>query len=91
MLQSTRVAGQRLYSSSPDRVAEVHAGLDEEDLVPKEIKSIVEGCLRHSTIDRPNIRSVITDLDRLSTKFLYEKKGYTPQRALEDEPEELLK
>jgi len=62
-----------------------------EELVPEEIKTTVEACLRREPKDRPSIRSVITDLDRLTVKFWYEEKGYTTQSALKDEPEELLK
>ena len=60
-------------------------------MVPKEITKIVEGCLSRGPTERPGIRSVITELDRLASKFWYEKKGYSAQSALKDEPEELLK
>jgi serine/threonine protein kinase len=66
-------------------------GLDGEEIVPKEIKKVVEGCLSRGPTERLSIGSVITELDRLSGKFWYEEKGYTSQSALKDEPEELLK
>lgn len=75
----------------PTALRQFISGSDGEELVPEEIKSILEGCLKPEAINRPTIRSVITDLNNLSRKFWYEEDGYTHQSALKEEPETLLK
>jgi hypothetical protein len=64
----------------------VPTGLDGEEMVPQEFKKIIEGCLSREHTERPSMRSVIRDLDRLSGKFYYEEKGsiFVPYRASTD-------
>jgi hypothetical protein len=57
-----------------------------EEMVPQKFKKIAEGCLSREHTERPSMRSVIRDLDRLSGKFYYEEKGsiFVPYRASTD-------
>lgn len=63
---------------------------DGEEIAPKEFTEVVESCLSSDPGLRPSIRSVITHLDRLTQDFFYEENGYSPRRALKEQPEELL-
>jgi hypothetical protein len=64
----------------------VPTGLDGEEMVPQEFKKIIEACLSREHTERPSMRSVIRDLDRLSGKFYYEEKSsiFVPYRAPTD-------
>lgn len=74
----------------PGKLQQLAQNSDVEDLMPKEIATILQSCLSRTPSDRPGIRSVIKGLNRLSQDFWYEEKGYTAHAALRDEPEELL-
>jgi serine/threonine protein kinase len=75
----------------PAVILELFPASTQEEMIPTEIKKVVQECLSVEPTARPAIRSVITDLERVARKFWFESEGYTPQTALKDEPEELLK
>ena len=70
----------------PDKLRQLVPCSHGETLVPKEITKVVEGCLSRVPAERPSIRSVTMDLDRLFTNFYSESEDNSPLRG---EPEGL--